>query len=176
MDAIPVPQPPLPPQPSHLILLIAGLALFLGGLGGGFVLSQYLASPKPKTEPIAQIVEIPTQTSIPTPDPTANWKTYVHPTLNYSFSYPENLQIKTYDGKVSVEIDAPDPRLIVGICPRYISFSVADEKSKSISTNNKSLCVYSTSLIGNRVLIEAQYREGDKKIIDQILSTFRFLK
>lgn len=101
MDTISSPQPPFLPQPpplpippksSHLVLLIAGLTLFLGGLGGGFVVSQYLASPKPKIEPIAQIVDVPTPTptSIPTPDETANWKTYTNTKYGFSFKYPMN--------------------------------------------------------------------------------------
>jgi len=109
-------------------------------------------------------------------DPTANWKTYVHPTLNYSFSYPENLPLEIYNDKVVVRIDPPDPRLIVGICPRYISFSTINTTSKLKTIQDEYSCEYSSSIIENKIFVESQSPKDNQGIVDQIISTFQFTK
>jgi hypothetical protein len=103
----------------------------------------------------------------------ANWKTYTS-SLGYSFSYPQNMPIEVYGNSTVVRIDPSDPRLIVGLCPRWISFSSADSSSSAKKIQDEYGCIYNAFVSKEKVFIKSQYREGSQKIIDQILSTFRF--
>ena len=73
-----------------------------------------------------------------------------------------------------MRIDPPDPRTIVGICPKWISFSSAGSSSSAKTTQDEYECVYNAFVSEEKVFVESQYREGSQKIIDQILSTFKF--
>jgi hypothetical protein len=106
-----------------------------------------------------------------TPD---DWKTYTNLTLGYSFSYPQNMPIEVYGNSTVVQIDPSDPRLIVGLCPRWISFSSVGIRSVTNRTQDKYGCVYNSFVSKEKVFIESQYREESRGVIDQILSTIRF--
>jgi len=110
-----------------------------------------------------------------TPDPTANWKTYTNPSLGYSFSYPQNTSIEVYGDSTVIRIDPPELRTIVGGCQRWISFSSAGSGSSAKTTQDKYGCVYNAFVSEEKVFVESQYSDGSQKIVDQILSTFRFV-
>lgn len=90
---------PIPAPPSHRYPLIAyfSILILLLSASTGFLyyknqqlksnLSGYWSQPTPPlmTEPT------PTQT----PDPTANWKTFISPDSNFSLKYPPEHEIKT---------------------------------------------------------------------------------
>jgi hypothetical protein len=89
-------QPTPPAQPAKPSsknwkkwLVIGGILLVILLTGTAYVLSQQESK---KTEPPAkQSVSKPT----PTPDPTADWKTYTNTKYGYSIKYPENTKIDT---------------------------------------------------------------------------------
>lgn len=67
------------------ILILAGIIILLAITGGIFYLGR-ITTPKP--QPQNMVISSP-QLS-PTPDETANWKTYTNSTYGYSFKYPQN--------------------------------------------------------------------------------------
>jgi hypothetical protein len=75
----------LPPVSVMLLLLVlVGTA--------GFFLGKSFSQPKTSPPPISQISQTPTTgipNPTPTPDPTANWKTYVNTKYGLKFKYPE---------------------------------------------------------------------------------------
>ena len=75
------PKSPITKAPKWI--LIGGLLvlLFGGAVFGAYKLGQSQIQPKPT--PLAQVVT-------PTPDSTANWKTFTSSNYHYSFKYPEN--------------------------------------------------------------------------------------
>lgn len=76
-------------QPSSkLPLILFGIVLILSAGLGGLYLGKYLYGPKTPAVSISPIV-VPTAT--PTPDPTANWKTYTNSKLGFTFQYPTEL-------------------------------------------------------------------------------------
>jgi hypothetical protein len=123
-----------------------------------------IASPTPQT---VSAISIP-------PDETGGWKTYTD-LSGYSFSYPKELPLEKLKDSVIVRVDPPDVREIVGICPRYISFSLTNEKSISKTSQDKYSCIYETKIEGGKIFIESQYPKNKKDLINQILSTFKFL-
>ena len=95
------PQPPVPPvfstvpamQPSSPnpkipFLVAAGILIFAVGVGVGTLVSKYI-SPQPSL-PIVS-TPLPTVTSAPEADPTANWKTYTDPGGKFKLQYPKEL-------------------------------------------------------------------------------------
>lgn len=80
-------------DPKHfpkmlLIGLAAGLIIIIGA-GIGYFLGVNNAQ-QPTPEPMVQVTQ---PSSTPTPDPTANWKTYTNTAIGFSFKYPSSLKI-----------------------------------------------------------------------------------
>jgi hypothetical protein len=78
---------------SKLPLISGGLLLLVIVGAAGFLLGKSFSQPKTSPPPISQVSPSPSPTpenpiSTPTPDPTANWKTYVNTAYNYSLKYP----------------------------------------------------------------------------------------
>lgn len=151
-------------------------------LTGGIFIGQYLNSSQkiPEKEIIATPSAAPSSSPSPTitsiTDPTVSWKTYSHPTLGYSFSYPPDASIETYSNSITVRIDPPDLRTIVGICPRWISFSTPTSSSSVKKTQDEYECIHDALKLEEKVFVESQYRKENQQIIDKILSTFKFLE
>lgn len=93
-----VPVPPMPVKPKNNVLLMLVVITILLSLGTvGFLVYQNLQlkqqitqiqpTPAPLTSPS------PITTSAPTPDPTANWKTFNVQSANLLFKYPPNLEV-----------------------------------------------------------------------------------
>ncbi len=159
----PTPPAPVPVAKPNVWLWIGVCVLMLGvGIGIGMLLKSY-------QKPAAYV------TASPSPSPTANWKTYTDPMLNYAFSHPQSVQIEIHNNTVTVRIDPPDPRMIVGTCPRYISFSAVDSSSIVKKTRDSYGCIYNAFILEEKVFVESQFDEGSRSVIDQILSTFKFL-
>lgn len=116
----------------------------------------------------------PTPVATQTPDPTADWKTYVDP-AGFSFSYPNNLEIEKYSNKVIVRIDFPRIETVEGICPRYLAFSAINKDSIPKTTKDKYSCVYETKIENDNVFIESQYYEGQNDMNKRIISTLKFI-
>ena len=72
---------------------LIGLLLLFGTFYAGY----WLGCQKEKVETPKPIIPTPTQalipTSTPTLDPTADWKTYINQTYNYSIKYPQEINI-----------------------------------------------------------------------------------
>lgn len=89
------PVAPLPEPKSKIWLWIAGGVLLLGvGIVVGVFLGKQLYS-KPALQPTPSAVA----ESTPTPNPTANWKTYTNNSLNYSIETPIDWNVD--DGRFS---------------------------------------------------------------------------
>jgi len=188
----PVAAPSISPQPavssptespnrSWFFWLIGGLVLLVFGIAIGLFSAKFLSQsqgPSPLTStPTPSQSPTPTSQAKPdlAPPDTANWETYTNSSLGYSFSYPQSASIEVYGDSTVVRIDPSDPRMIVGICPRWISFSSVGSSSSVKTTQDKYECVYNAFVSEEKVFVESQYHEGSQKIIDQILSTFKFL-
>lgn len=122
---VPPPCPVCPPKPKPWQVCLKLLALLLAGLVLAFIilaasglritrkeslLDIWLASRK--TTPTPEVLE-----STPTPDLTANWKTYTDERYGYSIKYPSDWDLvessKTIDGEkrdsVLISCDIEDP-------------------------------------------------------------------
>lgn len=157
---------------SVLIVMTLGLIAYL--LFQNQKLQKQVLNP-----PVSPTVQAPSPTpktissiSVP-PDETAGWKKFTD-FFGYTFSYPKELQLEESKDKIIVRIDPPDIRDIVGICPRYISFSLINEESTSKTSSDRYSCVYETKILDKKIYVESQYPKNKKDLIDQILSTFKF--
>lgn len=92
---IPTPVEPLAPSPRRfnpILILVVVILLVLVGVGGLF-LGKSLNGPQKSTQPAAY--SLPTQIPTPTPDPTANWKTYSNTLAKFEIKYPAEWKEKT---------------------------------------------------------------------------------
>lgn len=93
------PTPQVPPEPvkkSSPVFVIALILLLIAivMLGGYVLWTKYLnKSTKTTPTPVAVV------TASPTPDPTANWKTYTNNDLGLTFKYPNNLVVSAKGGE-----------------------------------------------------------------------------
>ncbi|MCX6792105.1 MAG: hypothetical protein NT149_03660 [Candidatus Gottesmanbacteria bacterium] len=99
----PIPPAPVKPKSNLLPVLIVILLLLSLGAAGFLVyqnrqLKQQISHVQPTPTPLI--------TPIITPDPTANWKTYVDKMNRFSFQYPSTITIVDSNGKFSFIIDA----------------------------------------------------------------------
>lgn len=77
-------------------IFVLVLALVIAVAGGAYYLGRVSTKPQlTKTQQPAQITQtIPSPTISPTPDPTANWKTYINNEYKYSVLYPDFVTFK----------------------------------------------------------------------------------
>jgi len=74
-------------QKKKILIGILGVLVFAGAVFGAYQLGQRQLYPEPAEGPTPEVV------ATPTPDPTANWRTYKNNEL--SFQYPEHWIIET---------------------------------------------------------------------------------
>ena len=85
--------PPSHPKPNPLIV-ISLIVLMILIAAGSFVLGKFYTENKTE-EPIDETLPIAKKPiSLPTTDPTTNWKTYINNQYNFDFKYPNNLILK----------------------------------------------------------------------------------
>lgn len=173
------------------------VALLAVGLGG-VLLGKYLYTPK--TLPVSSVVT-PTQAPIATltPDPTAEWKVYRNPVYNFEFKYPSDwtlvidLKAEENGSKVST-FQSPDGEFLdVTVFNLPIDFdaekSVVPEAQEiiifgriGIKANNKKIVLpfspsHSVTIVYNACHgPECGFGLKIPGLLDQILSTFRFLE
>ncbi|KKU29196.1 MAG: hypothetical protein UX80_C0008G0029 [Candidatus Amesbacteria bacterium GW2011_GWA2_47_11b] len=184
---------PESPAKPNIWLWVGVCALMLGvGIGIGIFLKSY-------QKPAAYVTASPTPS--PSVDPTANWKTYTNYKLGVGFQYPPNLRVTETETNIQLAIDPPDPREIMGICPRWFNISKYDAREnysafQSVTSTNFNGQVadfsYKTNGYGctsrlifinsfpseavkPKLIIHMQQRERNPELLDQILSTFKFL-
>ncbi len=105
-----VPQQPLKPempyQPTSNSSWLRTLSIGLGVIGIGFVIGiggYFLGTKNNKSSVVTYVTPTITQVSpTPTPDPTANWKTYTSEDTSFSFKYPSDWLYETK--KTTLEI------------------------------------------------------------------------
>lgn len=93
------PVTPLPPvekpKPKFPTAIIIGIIIFLliaGSAAGFYVFKQQKS--KTVVKPAPSVIPGMTRNSVsPTPDPTANWKTYANNKYNFSIKYPPNITL-----------------------------------------------------------------------------------
>ena len=89
---------PKPKKPSLLIVILVLIAAI--ALATTFYFANQLKKLKEKPEPAPIPASLPTPapteifTPAPTIDPTADWKTYTHPNVPFTFKYPSGTEIK----------------------------------------------------------------------------------
>ncbi|MCL5438574.1 MAG: hypothetical protein M1268_01125 [Patescibacteria group bacterium] len=82
------------------IIIFAGISFLVAFLVGGFVLGTYGTKNN-----ASKITPTPVAKISPTPDTTANWKTYINKDWNFSFKYPYRDEINlSSDGTVDVDL------------------------------------------------------------------------
>jgi hypothetical protein len=133
-----------------------------------------------------QVSPTPTATA----DPTANWKTYINDKYKFSFKYPSTLLMEinevdtsnyvqlifnksledSFTVKASIKYPANQSKHLLDTQP--IGTKVFDSNVWSVFelTNNSGL-----QLEKNEVLYSIIYPDSTKTLVDQILSTFKFL-
>jgi len=91
----PLPQEVIPEIPKKnsfktILLVILGLLVVAGAVYAGFKMGKKQISPNVVAEPT---ITPQTTEASPTPDPTANWKTYNNKELGFSFQYPSSFAV-----------------------------------------------------------------------------------
>lgn len=189
------PVPPIAPPPvpevakkSSPLTTIAFVLLGVAALAvAAYFIGTFAANKKvAKETPTPIAILSPT----PTPDPTANWKTYTSDKYKFSFKYPPTLTIEinevdtsnyvqiifnkslsdSFTIKASIKYPENQPKFLLDTQP--IGTEVIDSNVWSVFklTNNSGL-----QLEKSEVLYSIIYPDSIKNLIDQILSTFKFL-
>lgn len=179
----------------HLFLVLVVVLVGIAGIG-------YYAIKNGQIKTTPQLFPTPTtfpNTPTPTPGPTSDWKTYSSQGYNFSFKYPNWLQLATSDPANTntlekITFENPDPYL-------ELSVEVTDRSEKDIlvsmeqgldeediEINGTPATKYSGSVgvagsvKGTRVVIPLSDlhiviyagTRDQQAVVDQILSTFRF--
>jgi hypothetical protein len=194
MESQATPQPPTPPAPTppapqiknSLLLIMSVLLIVTVAIAGLFYFQiQKLSKELSKY----QIQASPTPTA--TPDPTANWKTYTSTQFGYSFNYPQSWSLNSENPTevASVGLD----QYLHGVgkpSSGNVWFSVSNVATlEADNRSNQEVGPGATIVLitkykqkgGETFKLEGGYWENDpkpeekKQIIDQILSTFKFL-
>lgn len=91
-------QPPITPpiegsKPNRLVLILSILFIIALAAAGFFGFKYYQSNQEPAAteQPTPSPSEVLTKED--TPDPTANWKTYIDPTHNFTLKYPPNYSV-----------------------------------------------------------------------------------
>lgn len=96
VNPVPVPpvEPPSPPKTLPLKWIIIIIALLAGIVLTGTYFIFKSQSGKQTPQPAPQVSVQPAVSSTPTPDETANWKTYTNKTYGFSIKYPSDLEVE----------------------------------------------------------------------------------
>jgi len=196
----PVSETPVLPKKKFNFKIIAILLIVILLITGGVYARmqigkrQMAGGLQPKATPtlIPQPTQIPTL--IPTPDETANWKIYTNSLLSYSVKYPQNWllldltegkQIEIYyqpDKTKSVgeilieEIDDSSYNRELGSKQATKGILIGDSNAKCKTDDvEKTWCYLTFNSKYLSILIVKEKDQEYNKIIDQILSSFKFL-
>jgi len=183
-----------------VILLITTVAI-LSLTAAGYLFIQNRQLQNQIVKPVNFPAPTPVSSPAPAIDPTANWKTYTNTKFGVSFRYPLEWNLKETSYSVGAEIE-PDIRTVVGACPGYVlnintrldlyetqeaflpvKAGVLDNQAVEIfETTNKFGCltkrIYVNKFPKDGYKPKLIISVGGKKtrvILDQILSTFKFL-
>ena len=189
--------PPMPAKPKSWFLILLIIFIILLSLGtAGFFAYQYVQL----KNQVIQTKPTPVTSPSPTPDPTANWKTYTN-TAGYSIKYPASFTTQLIaagagNKEANAETrnlfiyksDAPEPYLeryinleIFQVKPTYnqgtITKTTLDNKTvEKIVIPDAKFDIYSAQLV-NKGFIEIYVLSDPtkKEVANQILSTFKFV-
>ncbi|MEK7573805.1 MAG: hypothetical protein AAB531_05260 [Patescibacteria group bacterium] len=195
----PTPQTVIPPVSksflsTKIILLIVIFLILIAGGGTYFALNS---KTKP-TPPVSKATK--TSVPIPTPDPTASWKTYINAKGKYSLQYPPTTAfIEDASGNATGNLS--NNKVVIATEPTVLSLnnyidqktwclSISSTTGKAFNLNSdnslrfdKTPCgstgstdIYSVhNGIAYHIFIETQENfDKVQPIFDQILSTFKF--
>lgn len=188
---------PPPPKPNHkLIFLLGGLIILIAGFGTYYLVKSNSKLPLKACTMEAKLC--PDGSSVgrtgsncdfapcPTPaDPTANWKTYKDTTLGYSIMYPADWTLNSNPNVAQTNVINKGRSVSVtwsqhaadqgnaGGCASVCNFSAKDGaynwvllKQLPQTTDNSGFIIRASTI---------QDSPSNRAIIDQILSTFKFL-
>jgi len=124
--ANPTPTPVNNSNKSKLIPIILGVAAIVVIAIGAYVLGAK------QSQPVVQNIVQTTPISSPTPDPTANWKTYTNQKYEFQIKYPEAVKIEESDDYIDFTIEPVGPMNVGGGISVRIKIL---DNSKRISLN-----------------------------------------
>ena len=101
-EQIPLEPPVEKPKPKIKLPIIIVLFVIFLLIAGGAAAYLFILKPTPPEKIITEKMSPPTST--PTPDPTADWKTYENSEENYSFKYPPSLSIEKSHGNIILDV------------------------------------------------------------------------
>lgn len=186
------------PKPNNfLVILLSVLLLFSVSIAGFFAYqTQKLVKELTvlRTQPILVATTEPTAGSVATDssevDPTADWKMYQSTDLGFTFKYPNNLTLETnqvdssnytqliFNKNVSDSFTIKASTKYPVNQPKYL-LDTESTGNKSINGETWSTYVLSVDsglqLEKNNVLYSVIYPNSKLALIDQILSTFKFV-
>lgn len=197
----------LQPKPSKLPIILLTLVslLSLSGLVYFYLqtqsLKQQLTSPSfPTPTPISTTNIQPSPTSIPSTDPTTNWKTYTNTSSNYTIKYPTSWNIVNQAAGSNSDTPVPEARYIeiAGATTGTIGLEEiqiippSEEKSLTVNktVNNITLRCNANFTDDTKTWCWVKVPDQEKylniqifkgvdseynKVLDQILSTFQFM-
>jgi len=173
-----------------LILVLVGVAFYFGYQN--LQLRQMISQNQPPP--------VSTRTPTTTPDPTANWKTYTNSEIGFSLNYPKEwIQQKTNTPRVvsfDTKSDSPGEFFVayhtnINDLSQWLLANQAGEIISTINLNNNHFSVikggalkasqeYAINVGANnylRLVVEPYPNTNiSDEVINQILSTFKFLK
>jgi hypothetical protein len=144
------------------------------------------------------VVPSPTSTVTVTPDPTADWQTYTNNKFGFSFKYPDNWSlpveevIATNSMPVAQQITFGDLLIIeakdekygspytledLPLEPQTTPINIGTDNFKALKTTDVSgnIVVYLSQSLTSTKVLSFNYHQELTDIVDQILSTFRFI-
>lgn len=194
------PPPEVPTQKSSPIFAIALTVLLIAilGIAGYFLYTKYLVGTGSNEAANTAVTPMPVAVT-PTPDPTANWKTYTNPQYGFSFKYPLGAKLgnaKFANSEFSIvlsgmtDLQYEDLTVYVGKAWAFTNASASSNTNFKIGgvnayredlplgQNPPQSLVYVKN--GNYYYTIQQVKnEDDAKIggiFDQLLSTFKFIE
>lgn len=187
----PVPVPPTPKKSSSLIWVLSFTVLLLSAITGFFIWQNIQLRQQLVT---TQSTPAPSPTSVPTTNPTADWKIYTNNLVGYSFKYPKDWQfIDLTEGKQIEVYFQPEKTKSVGEIlfeeipalnyERQLNSGgvindvlIGSESAKCMGDGEaKTWCFLTVG--GSKYMSIMIVKLKDEKYnatLDQILSTFRF--
>lgn len=148
----------------------------------------------------SQLTTQPTPTPVASTDPTANWKSYVHPTYKYEFKYPptwsvvvsKNASANVFFGLTAnpmTGVGGVEIREMGGDPQKYHNLNGEDIENQQLITLPSGISGYKSQIVsspkGNDFVFKntdgliyhifiSSAEPQDLEIFDQILSTFKF--
>lgn len=129
------PPPPVTSVPKKNFPLILVVVLILVAIASGIVIGKYFLGQKasPSTNQVVPTLTQPTLIPTPTPDLTADWKTYRNKEFGFEFKYPADWKLNELKnppfrniiyGIANIDTQQPSNAMSGGPSPKIIPYSI----------------------------------------------------